>query len=85
MNEMKRPICKPGTSLVVKTGEWRSQRPKVDESKCIKCAQCMNHCPDGIMGTPGEVPDIDFDYCKGCALCAYICPVKCIQMVEEEK
>jgi pyruvate ferredoxin oxidoreductase alpha subunit len=28
---------------------------------------------------------IDYDYCKGCGLCAYECPAGCILMVPEEK
>ncbi len=82
---MKLPLAQPGTSIAVKTGEWRSQRPIVDEKRCIKCAICMYYCPEGIMGKPGEVPDIDYDYCKGCALCAGVCPVKCIAMQQEDK
>lgn len=82
---MKVPFSKPGTITVVKTGEWRSSKPQVDEPKCIKCAICQGFCPEGIMGTPGKVPEIDYDYCKGCGLCANECPVKCIKMVVEEK
>jgi pyruvate ferredoxin oxidoreductase delta subunit len=27
--------------------------------------------------------DIDYDYCKGCGICANECPVDAIKMVEE--
>jgi len=30
-------------------------------------------------------PITDYDYCKGCGLCATECPVKCIKMELEEK
>ena len=82
---MKMPISKPGTTVAVKTGEWRSQRPVVDAARCIKCATCQNFCPEGVMGTPGQVPEIDYDYCKGCGICASECPVKCIRMEQETK
>jgi pyruvate ferredoxin oxidoreductase delta subunit len=28
---------------------------------------------------------INYDYCKGCGVCAYECPVDAIEMVVEEK
>ena len=82
---MKIPNSPPGSTLKVKTGEWRFEKPVVDAKKCIKCKICQQFCPEGIMGKEGEVPDIDFDYCKGCGICAKECPVKCISMAREEK
>ena len=32
-----------------------------------------------------EWPVIDYDYCKGCGICAEECPAKCIVMVEERR
>ena len=32
-----------------------------------------------------EQPVINYDYCKGCGICAEECPRKCIVMVEEGK
>ncbi len=32
-----------------------------------------------------EVPSIDYDYCKGCGVCATECPVDAISMEREEK
>jgi Pyruvate/2-oxoacid:ferredoxin oxidoreductase delta subunit len=37
------------------------------------------------MGIVTEVPDIDYDYCKGCSMCAVECPVKAIDMVQDNK
>jgi 2-oxoacid:acceptor oxidoreductase delta subunit (pyruvate/2-ketoisovalerate family) len=79
------PVAKPGSSVVVKTGEWRSVRPVVDKGKCVKCGICQNYCPEGIMGPLGDFPDIDYDFCKGCSLCAIECPVKCIAMEQEKR
>lgn len=79
------------TSLVNKTGSWRSQKPIWDEKKCIHCMICFNNCPDRAI-TFKEDKDgnikrdkTNLDYCKGCGICANICPVKCIKMVQEEE
>jgi len=29
------------------------------------------------------MPRIDYEYCKGCGICAQVCPTKAISMVEE--
>ena len=79
------PQAKPGSTTVIKTGEWRSKLPIVDRKKCVKCAICQNFCPEGIMGEPGKIPEIDYDFCKGCGVCANECPVKCIEMKDEGK
>ncbi|MEK6942410.1 MAG: 4Fe-4S dicluster-binding protein [archaeon] len=79
------PLSKPGTSAQVITGEWKSFMPIVTAEKCIKCGICQNMCPEGIMGDPKSVPDIDYNYCKGCSICAIECPVKCIEMKRVEE
>ena len=71
-----------GSSKNVKTGGWRSFKPVIDKSKCIKCGNCWKFCPDNAIKTDIEV---DYDFCKGCGICAKECPVKCIEMVLEEK
>lgn len=78
------PLSKPGSTVEIKTGEWKAFMPIVEASKCIKCGICQNMCPEGIMGKVTLVPDIDYDYCKGCSICAIECPVKCIEMKRVE-
>ncbi len=78
-------ILEPGNASEYLTGSWRSQRPIVDEEKCIKCAQCWMYCPDAaIYQRDDEVYVANLDYCKGCGICADICPKDAIKMVEEE-
>ena len=74
----------PGTSLWVKTGTWRSHRPIVDPNKCIKCLMCWVSCPDNsIIRLDNDLVDVDYTYCKGCGICANVCPTRAIDMVEE--
>ncbi len=70
----------PGSSTKFKTGDWRAFRPVKDEKKCTKCMLCWVFCPE-----PAITADlkIDYDFCKGCGVCATECPVKAITMQEE--
>jgi pyruvate ferredoxin oxidoreductase gamma subunit len=79
-------IPKPATSLAYKTGTWRSKRPVWDKEKCTNCYMCFIHCPDdAILIEDGKVAGINYDYCKGCGICAVVCPpkVKAITMHPE--
>jgi len=77
-------IPRPATSLDFKTGDWRSIRPVKDDSKCTKCMICWMFCPEpAISVNDAGAVVINYDYCKGCGICAKECPVKCIKMVEE--
>ena len=52
---------------------------------CFECDNCYAVCPDNavIKLGPGKRYEFDFDYCKGCALCAAECPCGAIEMVPE--
>lgn len=80
-------IVKPATSLEYKTGSWRSFRPIWHKDRCIQCGQCWYVCPDfSIEMKDGKMTGIIYDYCKGCGLCARICPAKpekAITMIKE--
>ncbi len=43
-------------------------------------------CPDAAIRPDYENNIVvwDFDYCKGCGICAHECPTDAIEMVEEE-
>jgi len=62
-----------------KTGCWRVMRPIHDVEMCIKCDVCTVFCPDACV----EQGQIDYDYCKGCGICAEECPKGALLMVEE--
>lgn len=79
-------ITEPGSTVKNKTGSWRSMRPVWDEKKCTQCMLCWQFCPDNAIPEKNEKrTETNFDFCKGCGICAKICPVKAINMVKEEK
>lgn len=75
-----------GSTENTKTGGWRALQPVTDTGKCINCHLCWVYCPDeSRIHTKDMKYDVNLDFCKGCGICAQICPVKCIEMVKEEK
>jgi formate dehydrogenase beta subunit len=56
---------------------------------CLACDNCWTLCPDSaVLKTKDLASDgshylFDYDYCKGCGLCAHECPCGFIEMVEE--
>jgi len=84
-------VLEAGSSVRFKTGGWRSARPKWIEENCIQCMFCWIYCPDMAIkvNEEGKREDFDYDYCKGCGICALECPgkkgQKAIIMEEEGK
>ncbi len=78
-------MMEPGSSVKFRTGDWRSQRPVIDNEKCIKCGICWIYCPDmACIQTEDGFFEIDLEYCKGCGICAHECPKDAITIVPEE-
>ncbi|GAB5046157.1 4Fe-4S binding protein [Thermodesulfovibrio sp. TK110] len=83
-------LLEPGSALKFKTGSWRAFKPRWIEENCIQCLLCWLYCPDNAVKVKdGKRQDFDFDYCKGCGICAMECPGKkgnkAIVMEEEVK
>lgn len=53
---------------------------------CFECVNCYGVCPDNavIKLGPGQRFRFNYDYCKGCGLCAAECPCGAIVMAPEE-
>ena len=75
----------PGSSKEYKTGSWRSMRPIIDEEKCKKCWTCYIFCPDAAIIKCEEHAKVNYDYCKGCGICAAECKFDAIKIEEEVK
>ncbi len=78
-------VCEPGGSLATRTGSWRTgKKPRFLQQSCTACDMCALHCPEGcIYGEEENTYYNDETYCKGCGICANICPVKDIEMIPE--
>jgi 2-oxoacid:acceptor oxidoreductase delta subunit (pyruvate/2-ketoisovalerate family) len=52
---------------------------------CFECDNCYGICPDNavIKLGPGNRFKFNYDFCKGCGLCAQECPCGAIMMVPE--
>jgi 2-oxoacid:acceptor oxidoreductase delta subunit (pyruvate/2-ketoisovalerate family) len=53
---------------------------------CFECDNCYGVCPDNavIKLGPGKRFQFNYDYCKGCGICAAECPCGAIKMIPEE-
>jgi pyruvate ferredoxin oxidoreductase gamma subunit len=75
------------TSVEVRTGLWRTLRPVIDYERCNRCWWvCSEFCPDSAIRVNAEgYPEIDYDHCKGCLVCAAQCPPHAIRAIPEQQ
>ena len=73
----------------------KAREKEADRKACIQCLQCWILCPDSAIPVKegkddkGKVTQMrqhtDLMHCKGCGICAAICPVQCIDMKLESE
>ncbi|KAE9636177.1 MAG: pyruvate ferredoxin/flavodoxin oxidoreductase, delta subunit [Defluviitaleaceae bacterium] len=73
----------PAGTLVVKNAGWRTRKPIVHKEKCTGCCLCYLYCPEGTIFKENKKVGIDYDFCKGCGICARACTHKAIEMIKE--
>jgi pyruvate ferredoxin oxidoreductase delta subunit len=87
-------IIEPGNSLKYKTGGWRAEKPIHNSEACLwvkngTCGRCWIFCPDmAVVLTEKDGKysyAYNYDYCKGCGICANECPTSSITMESESK
>ena len=52
-------------------------------AKCSRCGWCYVYCPTGSVIEEATYFSINLDYCKGCGICASVCPNYAIALVRE--
>src|SRR3990172_3600283 len=83
-------VLEGGSAVNFKTGSWRAFRPVWIEENCIQCMFCWIYCPDmAVKVKDGKSTHLNYNYSKGCGICALECPgkkgKKAIEMTEEGK
>ena len=88
-SEYARTTCFTAGYLTSVNAGWRSEKPVIDQVQCTLCLNCYMYCPDGtvykVRNDEGTLTAgaIDYDFCKGCGVCAKVCPADCLHMVDE--
>jgi len=82
-------VLEAGNTEFYETGTWSTFKPVLDFDICIQCLQCWVFCPDSAIEVEGElITGFNLFHCKGCGICAEICPTKpekAIKMVLKEE
>ena len=85
-SQFARSTCFEAGHLTSVNAGWRSVRPVIDAEQCTLCLNCYMYCPDG---TIAKVRDdegacvavvVDYDFCKGCGVCAAFCPSRALSL-----
>jgi len=75
------PVSWPQQGVAGNTGVWRILRPVLDHACCSQCLRCWILCPEAVIDR--DTLEINYQYCKGCGICAEECAKGAITMVRE--
>jgi len=79
-------VTEAGSMARLYTGSWRTYVPMTDPDKCTHCMMCWIMCPDSaIRAENGKKLGTDLQVCKGCGVCADVCPVGAIEILLESE
>ena len=77
------PITKTTSGILVFTDK---EENSIEESPCIRCSRCVDHCPANINPTDinaailrGRLDiceELHADQCMECGICSFVCPAK---------
>ena len=67
-------IREPGSTMTSNMSGWRSEMPIIQkQDKCLEKAWLT--CPDGAIFRDAQGKfKVNYKYCKGCGICAQVCP-----------
>jgi len=81
---VKKASTQPLISYSRVVSDWRVSHPVIDEVACVGCKRCWVYCPETAIGMVEGKAEVNYDYCKGCGICAEECLVHAIKMEREE-
>jgi len=84
IEKVKKASSKPLISYSREVSDWRVFRPVIDKEACIGCKRCWVYCPEIAISMNEGKAEVNYDYCKGCGICAEECLVDAITVVKEE-
>lgn len=70
---------------VIRTGEWRYQKPVFSKEKCTRCGLCLLFCPTNSIHRKEDAYDAHLETCKGCGICANECHAQAIHLEVERR
>jgi putative selenate reductase YgfK subunit len=84
------PIAERISSFAETKRALSADQARVEAQRCFSCGVCNNcdncwvFCPDAAIARTNGSYSVNYDFCKGCGVCAEECPRSVISLVEEE-